>query len=485
MPWQINGAGLRWEGGEFPGREAAHQAINALQAANPIALGLCNRLRDSLNENPPAFDQGDLFRLSKWTDFNQPIPMQRAKDVFTALFNVVLDRVYNQQDHWIQGGETIYRNWQARVVAVVSPEGNGPFPVPQVPLVSTFGVSQLALQSRQVILYGPPGTGKTRVAKRAALELLNPGSVCPTFQCPVCNTPVRLTEQNANQEVECQRAGCQGRIQMPAEVADQQVEESLSGTAQQGRFELVVFHPSYEYEQFVGGISPTNDGNGALAYLTKPGRFLRLCLMAQLTHQPVVLIIDEINRGNLPKLLGELIYALEYRGERRADGVEINAVALPFSYANPPEDARRQTIVIPRNLYIIGTMNSSDRSIGHIDAAVRRRFPQMLIPPDPAVVRNAWAADPACGDLLANLMTDINNELAAASELGDEIGVGHSYFLFDPAVMGPGGEPNPRTQVRNKWKYQVEPLLREYRNVTSLEQATIVAWRNRLHQILG
>ena len=90
----------------------------------------------------------------------------------------------------------------------------------------------------------------------------------------------------------------------------------------------------------------------------KPGPFLRLCRAAEKNDQPVVLVIDEINRGNLPKLLGEFVYALEYRGCQ---------VTLPF-------DDGRTDLIVPRNLYVIATMNSADRSIGHIDVAIRRRF---------------------------------------------------------------------------------------------------------------
>jgi len=104
----------------------------------------------------------------------------------------------------------------------------------------------------------------------------------------------------------------------------------------------------------------------------------------------VVLLIDEINRGNLPKLLGELVYALEYRG---------STVTLPFSYEGSSH------LVIPKNLYVIGTMNSADRSIGHIDVAIRRRFGLFHLPPNPEVVKSEWARQekPAIGNRLADL----------------------------------------------------------------------------------
>src|SRR3954464_780609 len=100
-------------------------------------------------------------------------------------------------------------------------------------------------------------------------------------------------------------------------MTDEQVEEALTGYRKAHRFDLVVFHPAYEYEQFVGGIEPMVAGSH-LGFQVKAGVFLRLCRQAEPSpDQPrrpsVVLVIDEINRGNLPKLLGELVYALEYR----------------------------------------------------------------------------------------------------------------------------------------------------------------------------
>lgn len=313
-------------------------------------------------------------------------------------------------------------------------------PPPSPPMSSERELAALVKQFRQVILYGPPGTGKTRLAKRAALELLQPGQ---------------------------------------PQMKDGQVEAALTALRiNEQRFNLVVFHPSYEYEHFIGGISPQINAAGGLTYSTEPGVFLKLCLKAQIIDKPVLLIIDEINRGNLPKLLGELIYSLEYRGEN-------NAVELPFNYRDL-NGVERDSIFVPKNLYIIATMNSSDRSIGHIDAAVRRRFPQKLVGPDREAVISNWSAEGAaegdgpCGILLAGLMLDINSALEKG-ELGKEIGVGHSYFLCDRT----NGEVNIREQVRRKWEYQVLPLLNEYRNVTSLESETVRRYSDRLQQILG
>jgi hypothetical protein len=274
----------------------------------------------------------------------------------------------------------------------------------------------LLRQFGQVILYGPPGTGKTREAKRVALSLLS-GSE-------------------------------------PSAVATAgQIEEQLTPFHQSNRYEIVVFHPAYEYEQFVGGIEPMIAGE-QLAFRVRPGVFLRLCRHAEQSSQPAVLLIDEINRGNLPKLLGELVYALEYRAPHR--------VSLPIVCDG------RNDLVVPTRLYIIATMNSSDRSIGHIDVAIRRRFGLVHIGPNPDVVRNAWKqikGVEAYGEQLAGLMTALNQALGGEDPTAEvELGVGHSYFLPNPG----SSRDESLKQVRMKWKYQVQPLLREYAQLLNL-----------------
>jgi 5-methylcytosine-specific restriction protein B len=270
---------------------------------------------------------------------------------------------------------------------------------------------------RQVIVYGPPGTGKTREAKRVALALLS-------------GTEARAQETEAEEEIE----------------------RKLRRFRDENRFDLVVFHPAYEYEQFVGGIEPSETG-GQLAFHTKPGVFLRLCRAAETHRKPAILLIDEINRGNLPKLLGELVYALEYRNSE---------VKLPFEWGG------RTSLTVPDNLYIIATMNSADRSIGHIDVAIRRRFGLYHLAPNPAVIRGVWekARDESYGEDLARLMGRLNDKLANGNDPSAEaeLGVGHSYFL---PVPGSSGEL-AKEQVQMKWDYQVQPLLREYAQLLNL-----------------
>ena len=296
------------------------------------------------------------------------------------------------------------------VTPTVAPAIETPMPTTDTGLVER--TRKLVEQFRQVILYGPPGTGKTRLARQVAFSLLDAD-----------NATSDVLENN-------------DRLRDALEACSRGPGQS---------FDLVVFHPSYEYEQFIGGITANTSGD-ALGYAVEEGIFLRLC-----NAKRAVLVIDEINRGNLSKLLGELVYALEYRE---------SGVTLPFRRQTGPEEGHN-ILKIPKELFVIATMNSSDRSIGHIDVAVRRRFGLVPIEPDPEVVRRVWnsrfpAEDEGFAKGLARVMKEINENL---SDDGVELGVGQSYFL-------PGDEDmtfeEAQAVVRNRWKYQVRPLLDEY-----------------------
>ena len=136
---------------------------------------------------------------------------------------------------------------------------------------------------------------------------------------------------------------------------------------------LVQFHPAYAYEDFVEGIKVKSievNGRHDVIYPVEDGLLCAFAAeAARRPSEPHVLIIDEINRGNLPRIFGELLYLLEYREQ---------SVALPYS---------RREFRLPANLSIIGTMNAADRSVALVDQALRRRFSFLEMPPDAAVLR--------------------------------------------------------------------------------------------------
>lgn len=160
----------------------------------------------------------------------------------------------------------------------------------------------------------------------------------------------------------------------------------------------------------------------------------------QESQMPYVLIIDEINRGNVSKIFGELITLLE--ADKRTEGNHPLSVTLPYS---------KEKFEIPSNLYIIGTMNTTDRSVGNIDYAVRRRFSFVTLESERSVVLAKNNGDEKSlavqlFDSVMKFLTKNRNDMDI-----DDLMVGHSYFLADD-----------ENELKIKWKYDILPLLREY-----------------------
>ncbi|WP_433955919.1 AAA family ATPase [Janibacter indicus] len=198
---------------------------------------------------------------------------------------------------------------------------------------------------------------------------------------------------------------------------------------------LVQFHPSYSYEDFFEGYRPTREG----AFALKPGPMRKVVDQARENPStPYFLIIDEINRGNLAKIFGELYFLLEYR-ERNVD----------LLYADGGDDAG---FSLPSNVFIIGTMNTADRSIALVDAAMRRRFAFLPLHPDEVPTKDvlrrwldAEGLDPAVADLLDALNARIHDV---------DFKIGPSYFMR-PAVHETGG-------IERVWRTAILPLLEEH-----------------------
>jgi MoxR-like ATPase/uncharacterized protein (DUF2461 family) len=205
---------------------------------------------------------------------------------------------------------------------------------------------------------------------------------------------------------------------------------------------LVQFHPAYSYEEFVEGIKVRSvevDGRHDVTYPVEDGLLCAFAAeAARRPSEPHVLVIDEINRGNLPRVFGELLYLLEYRDQ---------AVGLPYS---------RRGFRLPANLYLIGTMNAADRSAALLDHALRRRFSFIEMPPDPALLA-AWlaahvpAAGPAFADKVVSLFDRLNARLRA--DLGPQGQIGHSYFMVQDL---------DETRLRAIWDHHIRPLLEEH-----------------------
>ena len=205
--------------------------------------------------------------------------------------------------------------------------------------------------------------------------------------------------------------------------------------AQGGDYRVVQFHPTYSYEDFVEGYRPVGNRDGQVAYDLVPGT-LRL-MAEQARKKPdakFILVIDEINRGNVSNILGELYFLLEYRDE----GVDLQYSHDPFQ--------------LPKNLWLIGTMNTTDRSIALVDAALRRRFYFFGLYPD----------EPPVQGLLRRWLREHNRDAVWVADLVDtanrklndrHLGIGPSHFMKKDTL--------DEARVRFIWEQAVIPYIEE------------------------
>lgn len=204
-----------------------------------------------------------------------------------------------------------------------------------------------------------------------------------------------------------------------------------------GPLTRVTFHPSYTYEDFIEGFRPADAGGagGGLSLALEDGVFKKVCRAAQANPgRPYLLLIDEINRGNVSKIMGELLTLIE----RDKRGLTLT---LPQS---------KETFSVPPNVFLLGTMNTADRSIKLLDAALRRRFAFIECMPDSELLNGAEVGDLALDGFLDGL-----NQRIAKSE-GREKQVGHSYLLVD-------GQPVEEVEeFAARFREEILPLLQEY-----------------------
>jgi 5-methylcytosine-specific restriction protein B len=244
---------------------------------------------------------------------------------------------------------------------------------------------------RNLLLQGPPGTGKTFLARRLAWLML--------------------------------------------------------GDRDESRIELVQFHPSYGYEDFMLGFRPDAEGRFHLV----PGVLPLLCQRAATDPtRPYFLLIDEVNRGNVPRIFGELLLLLE--ADKRGPA---HALRLPYA---PPDTPR---FFVPENLYVIGTLNLADRSLSPLDYALRRRFAFVELGPQfGASLRQFLTAQQVPKPLIEQLcsrMAALNQAIADDPELGPDFAIGHSYFCQPPT-----DPKKAKAWLRLIIEQEIGPLLADY-----------------------
>lgn len=287
----------------------------------------------------------------------------------------------------------------------------------------TNTIADLLKKKRNIILQGAPGTGKTYNTAAIALATLDVNDV---------------------------------------DLSDHKAVMDRYKSLKDSQIFFTTFHQSMDYEDFVEGLKPKVDNaTNAITYQPEDGIFKIACNAVVTQNKSVVLIIDEINRGNVSKIFGELITLLE------ADKRDELNVILPYS---------KMSFSVPANLYIIGTMNTTDRSTGTLDYALRRRFAFVTLKSDRAVVEKHYNSDDEVKNIALALFDDIQKFISDPQHLCgdfsiDDLMVGHSYFMAAN-----------RPELEAKIQYEVIPLINEYindgiLNVTNEQkEAAFAAW---------
>ncbi|WNG83731.1 AAA family ATPase [Mycobacterium sp. ITM-2016-00316] len=241
---------------------------------------------------------------------------------------------------------------------------------------------ELLRERRQLVFYGPPGTGKTYIARELANYLTDSSNV-----------------------------------------------------------KLVQFHPAYSYEDFFEGFRPKSEAGGHITFELKPGPLRSLVdKAADNPEDAYVLIIDEINRGNLPKIFGELYFLLEYR-DQTIDLMYSSDSSEPFS--------------LPKNIFVIGTMNTADRSIALVDGALRRRFAFLPLHPSEEPTRGilrSWLVANGHTSRLADIHEELNSRIADS-----DFKIGPSYFMRGRLAQDHTGKA-----LELMWRTDILPLLEEH-----------------------
>lgn len=308
-------------------------------------------------------------------------------------------------------------------------------------------IYQLLKQHHNVLIYGPPGTGKTHLMQQV----------------------IRMFEES---EVH-------GTGDVVIDTEDER-QPLKAGDVSRAKTQWVTFHQTYSYEEFVVGLRPDPDSKQLLSLKPIPGVLLELAEFARVTGQSALLVIDEINRGNVSRIFGEFITLLEPEkrlaesGEKTETTVEIRLPYLPRHVAsgqnlqsqNPPNP-----FTMPLRLYTLATMNSVDKSVAPLDAALRRRFHTIVLDPDLAEMATRFSvAEPQQDEAIDEpkdvstvrrlglaLLSRINDGIA--TYVGSDSELGQWYLA---PLSGPIATPEAAREVLARiWESSLFPQLEE------------------------
>lgn len=279
-----------------------------------------------------------------------------------------------------------------------------PIKKPLIPLQGVMKkIEQVLERKKQIILYGPPGTGKTYHAEKTVQELAARGTFHKSWK----------------------------------ELNQEEMNEIKGNGRESGQIRACCFHASYGYEDFIEGIKPRIE-KGHTQFELRDGIFKRLCVDAvKAPNKPFYLLIDEINRGDISRIFGELIMLIE-------TGKRGKSLLLPTS---------GELFFVPENVYIVGTMNTADRSIALLDAALRRRFGFYELMPNYDLLEGIHFDGLPLAEWLKQLNMRICQHIGKDAR---NLQIGHSYFMENDK---PISSPSRFGRILEE---DILPLIEEY-----------------------
>ena len=351
------------------------------------------RYKNSIEYLTYSYDNGRRFVIYSWNIFSTILFVQEC-----------LKRFGQPGDRFV----LTYRDKDEKETAAAETEA-----AVQEELVQRSGgyrnpFSSMLIESKNLIFRGAPGTGKSYLAREIAADIVSDGYF---------DDYTLLTDEQKKQ------------------------------------VEFVQFHPSYDYSDFVEGLRPKLNADGSMGFTLQDGIFKKFVARARVNYENAqgstetlkkyIFIIDEINRGEISKIFGELFFAIDpgYRGR---------AGEISTQYSNLHSDPDEK-FYIPENVYIIGTMNDIDRSVDSFDFAMRRRFRFVELKADERLEMLASLENEELKNEAIGRMGDLNKAIAGAEDLNENYQIGAAYFLKLKTLS-----------FDQLWTDYLQPLLQEY-----------------------